>query len=88
MVSTYSDPELYKSVEVLRGPASSTLYGSGTLAGVVNLTSKDAADFIQPGLMGAVRLKAAYDSNGDGTVTSGIWALEFGEGFEVLAAGS
>src|SRR5690606_23337191 len=28
MGSFFSDPELYKTVEVLRGPASSTLYGS------------------------------------------------------------
>ncbi|MEP4562468.1 MAG: TonB-dependent receptor plug domain-containing protein, partial [Nitratireductor sp.] len=32
----FSDPELYKKVEVLRGPASSTLYGSGALGGVIN----------------------------------------------------
>lgn len=86
--SFFSDPELYKSVEVLRGPASSTLYGSGALAGVVNFTTKDASDFLQPGMMGAMRLKAAYDSNGNGTLTSGIWAHEFSEGFEVLAAGN
>ncbi|MEO0914320.1 MAG: Plug domain-containing protein, partial [Pseudomonadota bacterium] len=29
MGSLFTEPELYKRVEVLRGPASSTLYGSG-----------------------------------------------------------
>ena len=39
MGSFFSDPELYKRVEVLRGPASSTLYGAGALAGVINVTT-------------------------------------------------
>ena len=47
MGSFFSDPELYKQVEVLRGPASSTLYGSGALAGVINFITKDASDFIK-----------------------------------------
>src|SRR5690606_2933618 len=49
MGSFFSDPELYKQVEVLRGPASSTLYGSGALGGVINFTTKDASDFIADG---------------------------------------
>lgn len=49
MGSFFSDPELYKRVEVLRGPASSTLYGSGAIGGVVNFTTKDASDLLQDG---------------------------------------
>ena len=45
MGGLFTDPELFKRVEVLRGPASSTLYGSGALGGVVNFTTKDASDF-------------------------------------------
>ena len=48
--SFFSDPELYKRVEVLRGPASSTLYGSGALGGVINFETKDASDFIAEGV--------------------------------------
>lgn len=88
MGSFFSDPELYKRVEVLRGPASSTLYGSGALGGVINFTTKDASDFIQDGQRGAVRLKSSYETNGDGTLTSGILAHRFSEGFEVLAQGN
>lgn len=32
--SLFTDPEFFKSVEILRGPGSSTLYGAGALAGV------------------------------------------------------
>jgi hemoglobin/transferrin/lactoferrin receptor protein len=42
-----SDMELYKRVEVLRGPAAGTLYGSGVLGGVINFTTKDASDFLE-----------------------------------------
>lgn len=88
MGSFFSDPELYKQVEVLRGPASSTLYGSGALGGVINFTTKDASDFITDGHTGAARLKTQYSSNGDGTLVSGIVAQRVNESFDVLAAGN
>lgn len=88
MGSFFSDPELYKQVEVLRGPASSTLYGSGAIGGVINFTTKDASDFIKDGQTGALRVKGTYTSNGQGTLTSGLLAHRFNEGFEVLAAGN
>ncbi|KFC67661.1 TonB-dependent heme/hemoglobin receptor family protein precursor [Devosia sp. LC5] len=88
MGSFFSDPELYKQVEVLRGPASSTLYGSGALGGVINFTTKDASDFITEGHTGAARLKTQYSSNGDGTLLSGIVAQQVNESFDILAAGN
>lgn len=88
MGSFFSDPELYKQVEVLRGPASSTLYGSGAIGGVVNFTTKDASDFIQDGDSGALRVKASYDSNGKGTLTSAVLAQQVTDTFEILAAGN
>ncbi|WEK06470.1 MAG: TonB-dependent receptor [Candidatus Devosia phytovorans] len=88
MGSFFSEPELYKQVEVLRGPASSTLYGAGALGGVINFTTKDASDFIADGKTGAIRAKASYDSNGDGTLLSGIWAHQLNETFDILAAGN
>lgn len=88
MGSFFGDTELYKSVEVLRGPASSTLYGSGAIGGVVNFTTRDAADFIVPGMTGALRFKAAYDSNGDGTLGSIIYATRIGENADLLIAGN
>ncbi len=88
MGSFFSDPELYKQVEVLRGPASSTLYGSGAFGGVINFTTKDASDFIKDGQTGAVRVKGSYSSNGSETLTSAILAHRLNETFEILAAGN
>ena len=88
MGSFFSDPELYKQVEVLRGPASSTLYGSGALGGVINFTTKDASDFIQDGYSGAARIKGQYSSNGNGTLVSGVLAQQVTDSFDVLAAGN
>jgi hemoglobin/transferrin/lactoferrin receptor protein len=44
----FLDPALLESVEVVRG-ASSALYGSGGLGGVMELRTKDASDFLEPG---------------------------------------
>lgn len=86
--SFFSDPELYKRVEVLRGPASSTLYGSGALGGVINFTTKDAADFLKDGQTTAVQLKSMYDSNKDGVLASISAAHAFSNGTEVLLNGN
>jgi len=88
MGGLFTDMELFKRVEVLRGPASSTLYGSGALGGVVNFTTKDASDFLEPGQKGAVRLKGTYDSNSNGWLGSAIVALRPSENFEFLVAGN
>jgi hemoglobin/transferrin/lactoferrin receptor protein len=87
MGSFFSEPELYKQVEVLRGPGSSTLYGAGALGGVVNFTTKDASDFIADGQQGAIRVKQSVETNGWGTTSSAILAHRFHEAAEVLATG-
>lgn len=84
----FNDPELFKRVEILRGPASSTLYGSGALGGVVNFTTKDASDFLEDGESGSLKLKANYDSNPNGYLLSGILALRMSENAEFLFAGN
>lgn len=76
MGSFFSEPELYKRVEVLRGPASSTLYGAGALAGVVNFKTKDASDFLKEGDPLAVRLKAGTETNAEAHLLSGIVAVQ------------
>lgn len=86
--SFFSDPELYKRTEILRGPASSTLYGSGALGGVINFETKDASDFIAEGQSGALRLKSSYDSNGDGWLFSSVLAQRMGDNAEFLMTGN
>ncbi|MGO1120756.1 TonB-dependent receptor domain-containing protein [Rhodovibrionaceae bacterium A322] len=86
MGSLFSDPELYKQVEVLRGPASSTLYGSGALAGVINLTTKDASDYLTGDKDWAFRQKFEFTDNGNGFLTSSVGALKPTENVELLGA--
>ncbi|MES0869797.1 TonB-dependent receptor domain-containing protein [Pseudovibrio sp. SCP19] len=77
--SFFFDSELLKEVEVLRGPASSTLFGSGAIGGVVSARTKDASDFLEGDDKLAVRTKALWDSNGNGargTVTVAARPLE------------
>lgn len=88
MGSFFSDPELYKRVEVLRGPASSTLYGSGALGGVINMTTKDASDYLQDGRKGVLRLKSSYDSNGTGILGSATLAARMSDNAEFLVSGN
>ncbi|WP_218054403.1 TonB-dependent receptor domain-containing protein [Phenylobacterium immobile] len=85
MGSFFSEPELYKRVEVLRGPASSTLYGAGALAGVVNFTTKDASDFLKDGDRFALRLRGGYETNADARFGSAIVAVQPVENLDVLA---
>jgi len=86
MGSFFSEPELYKRAEVLRGPASSTLYGAGALAGVVNFTTKDAGDFLADGDRFALRLKGGYETNAEGRSGAAILAVRPMQNLDVLAA--
>ncbi|AKS46350.1 hemoglobin/transferrin/lactoferrin receptor protein [Octadecabacter temperatus] len=83
--SFFSDPALYRQVEVLRGPASSTLYGAGALGGVINFETKDASDFLGA-TDTAVRTRLSYGSNSDEIATSVIVAERAGENMENLFA--
>jgi hemoglobin/transferrin/lactoferrin receptor protein len=84
--SFFSEPELYKRVDVLRGPASSTLYGTGALAGVLTFTTKDARDLLGEGKRVAVRAKAGYEDNSESTQYSGVLAVRPFEKLDLLAA--
>lgn len=83
--SFFSDPALYRRVEVLRGPASSTLYGAGALGGVINFETKDASDFLVD-MNQALRTRLSYGSNADEVAASLIFATRPSESFETLFA--
>ncbi|WP_299887959.1 TonB-dependent receptor [uncultured Ruegeria sp.] len=72
----FTDPQLYKSVSVIRGTVGSFEYGSGVVGGVVQLETKDASDFTggEPGF----RLRQTFEgySNGNGFASSSILAWQ------------
>ncbi|EGF91650.1 heme receptor HupA [Asticcacaulis biprosthecium C19] len=70
----YVGLDLLKSVEILRGPASA-LYGSDGIAGAVNFTTRDPADFLKGAKPFGGQIKfgrnSADDSQGGGLVLAG-----------------
>ncbi|MEL6825963.1 MAG: TonB-dependent receptor [Pseudomonadota bacterium] len=80
----FTDPYLYKSVDVIRGTVGSFEYGSGIVGGVVLLETKDASDFTggEPGFGGSLTLGG--QTNGDGINGSGILAWQPSEKAEFL----
>lgn len=55
----FLDPELIKTAEVVRGPASS-LYGSGAVGGVLAFETVDAGDFLKDGESYGGRVRLGY----------------------------
>ncbi len=72
----FTDPQLYKSVSVIRGTVGSFEYGSGVVGGVVQLETKDASDFTggEPGFRFRQTLEGY--SNGSGFASSSILAWQ------------
>ncbi|MBO9444598.1 TonB-dependent receptor [Ruegeria sp. R14_0] len=72
----FTDPQLYKSVSVIRGTVGSFEYGSGVVGGVVHLETKDASDFTggEPGFRFRQTLEGY--SNGNGFASSSILAWQ------------
>ncbi|RUU83710.1 TonB-dependent hemoglobin/transferrin/lactoferrin family receptor, partial [Mesorhizobium sp. M7A.T.Ca.TU.009.01.1.2] len=79
----YIDPELVKSVDVIRGPVANT-YGSGAIGGVVFFDTKDAGDFLKPEETWAGSVTGRYESNGKGWTTSASGAYRLNENWDVL----
>jgi hemoglobin/transferrin/lactoferrin receptor protein len=57
----FIDPTVLKSVEVLRGPASS-LYGSGGMGGVIEFRTIDAGDILDPGETVGTKVSTGYQT--------------------------
>lgn len=82
----YLDLDLYKTVEIVRGPASA-LYGSDGLAGAVSFLSKDPADFVSKSGDTYAALKTGYASANTGRMVSATLAGMQGD-FSVMLVGA
>ncbi|MEL6687123.1 MAG: TonB-dependent receptor [Pseudomonadota bacterium] len=60
----FIDPELLRSAEIVRGPASS-LYGSGAVGGVLAFETVDADDLLSDGETYGARARVGYQSVND-----------------------
>ncbi|WP_197456807.1 TonB-dependent receptor domain-containing protein [Cephaloticoccus primus] len=60
----FIEPDLLRSVEIVRGP-NSALYGSGAQGGILSMETKDASDLLLPGRQYGARLKTGYTSAND-----------------------
>ncbi|MEM1035627.1 MAG: TonB-dependent receptor [Pseudomonadota bacterium] len=81
----FTDPYLYKEVEVIRGTIGSFEYASGVVGGVVRLETKDASDFTdgEVGLGGAIT--GGVGLNGDQYNGSATLAWQPTDRLEFLA---
>ena len=74
---SYSDLDLMKSVEILRGPASA-LYGSDGVAGAVSFTTRDPEDILQGDKAWAARARVGYNSADEGLTEAVAFAGRLG----------
>lgn len=81
--SFYLEPELLKSVTVVRGPAGNS-YGSGAIGGVVAFETIDAEDVLRGQESWALSNKTGYESNGPGFFTTVRAANRFNDAFDVV----
>lgn len=80
----FVDPDILKQVDVLKG-ASSVLYGSGAIGGVIAATTKDASDYLEPGDTAGVRLKAGWRSAADEFLYSGTFFAQPHKSIDMFA---
>lgn len=79
------EPELFREVKVTRGPGDGFRHNSGAIGGTIEAQTKDASDFLEDGDSFAFRQKLGYISNGDGVVSTSIFAFAPNDSFDVLA---
>ncbi len=71
----FGEMDLYKRVEILRGPAS-TMYGSDGLTGAVNFITKDPSDFLNIFNKSTYfSISPSYDSSNRSTSTTAVAAF-------------
>jgi hemoglobin/transferrin/lactoferrin receptor protein len=83
--SLFTDPEFFERIEILRGPSSSTLYGSGAIAGVIAMDTIDAEDVLEDESDPfAFRQRLQYSDNGDGVLSTSFLAFRPDDQFSAL----
>ncbi|MBF9043921.1 TonB-dependent receptor [Rhodobacterales bacterium HKCCE4037] len=85
MGTIFTDPNLFCNIEVLRGPASATLYGSAAIGGVVRFETCDADDYLTEGQTSQFRFSAAGETNGEGGNVGLRYASRLDEDLDVFA---
>ncbi|MEM1134127.1 MAG: TonB-dependent receptor [Pseudomonadota bacterium] len=80
----FTEPDLYKNIEVIRGTVGSFEYGSGIIGGVIRLETVDAFDLTDGKAGIALNQSLGYFSNGDGFQTSTTLALAPSDRVEFL----
>ncbi|WP_112308730.1 TonB-dependent receptor domain-containing protein [Pseudogemmobacter bohemicus] len=80
----FTDPELFRSVSVIRGTIGSFEFGSGVVGGIVQLETKDASDFTGGEIGWKFRQGLNFGTNGDAISSSSIIAWQPTENFELM----
>lgn len=80
----FTDPFLFKEVEVIRGTVGSFEYGSGVVGGVVRLETIDPEDLTDGEIGFGLRQTLEFQTNGNGITTSTIGAWQPTEDFGLL----
>ncbi|PYE81316.1 TonB-dependent receptor domain-containing protein [Pseudoroseicyclus aestuarii] len=81
----YTDPALFREVEVVRGIAGTLEYGSGAVGGLVRLDTIDASDLTGGDVGYRIRQGLQYSSNGDGLTSSTTLGWQLSDRWEFLA---
>ena len=80
----FTEPDLYKSVEVIRGTVGSFEYGSGIIGGLIRLETVDALDLTGGEAGVAANQTLGYFTNGDGFQSSSTLAIAPSDRVELL----
>ncbi len=81
----FTDPALYKRVDVIRGMSGTFEYGSGAIGGLVRLETKDASDFTGGETGFRFHQSLSFATNANSTQSSSILAWQPTEDWEFLA---
>ncbi|QBG37522.1 TonB-dependent hemoglobin/transferrin/lactoferrin family receptor [Litorilituus sediminis] len=82
----FIETDTLKQVEVAKG-ASSSLYGSDALGGIIVFTTKNASDYLKDGEKFAGNVKAGYSHDGKQSNVGATFALATGDFEQVLNLG-